>query len=429
MRILEDLIARSSLPLVSNEDLDPLLERIGDSRFVLIGEASHGTSNYYTWRARITQRLVEEKGFRVIAVEGDWPDCYRVNRYVRGLDGDSSAFDVLHAFNRWPTWMWANWEMVAFVDWLRRRNDEVGEADKTGFYGLDVYSLFESMDSVLDHLRSFHPDLVAPAGKAFSCFDPYERESQNYAYSTLVLGADCEREVLDVLIALLGNRKAVSAEDPEGHFDAEMNARAAVDAERYYKAMVRGSSQSWNLRDIHMMDTLDLLVERGGPGAKAIVWAHNTHVGDASATDMVTDGMTNIGELCRSRHRGETVLIGFGGYRGGVIAADRWGAPMERMHVPDAREGSWEYLMHDAVGKDCLLLLDTDAPQLEIKRGNRAIGVVYHPEREAYGNYVPTILPRRYDAFLFIEDTDPVHPLHIRAVASHEPPETYPFAI
>jgi erythromycin esterase len=432
MRILEDMIARSSLPIIEKEDIDPLLDRIGEAKFVLIGEASHGTSDYYTWRARITQRLIDEKGFGLVAVEGDWPDCYRVNRYVRGIDRSSgSAFDVLHAFERWPTWMWANWEMVAFTDWLRRRNDELPESRKAGFYGLDVYSLFESMDAVLIHLQNSHPILVESALNAFSCFDAYQREPQSYGYSTLILEADCERQVLSVLQAVLANRKDGPDDDPEDHFNAEMNSRAAVDAERYYKAMVRGSSESWNLRDIHMMDTLDQLASRGGQSTKAVVWAHNTHVGDASATDMAANGMINLGQLCRSRHPEETVLVGFGGYRGAVIAADRWGAPMERMRVPEGREGSWEHLLHDAVGKDCLLLLDAfhGHVHLEAKRGHRAIGVVYHPARETYANYVPTVLPSRYDAFIFIEETDPVHPLHFKPAASREPPDTYPFAI
>jgi erythromycin esterase-like protein len=284
---------------------------------------------------------------------------------------------------------------------------------------------------VLTHLRVNHPNLVEPAEKAFSCFDPYERESQSYAYSTLVLGADCEREVMGVLRSLLENRITRDHEDPESHFDAEMNARAAVDAERYYKAMVRGDGESWNVRDTHMMDTLDLLMEHAGPGAKGIVWAHNTHIGDASATDMFEAGMTNIGQLCRERHPGETYLVGFGSYEGGVIAGDSWGASMERMLVPKAREGSWEHVLHEAFGGDGLLLMEPlrGHATLEPRRGHRAIGVVYHPDRERYGNYVPTVIPRRYDAFLYVDRTDPLHPLHFPIAAAKEPPETYPFAI
>jgi len=422
-------IARRITP---DDPLDDLIERIGDARIVLIGEASHGTHEYYTWRARISKRLIAERGFNFIGVEGDWPDCYRVNRYVKGYDGGAdSAREVLHAFDRWPTWMWANWEVVAFTEWLRKHNDTLTPEQRAGFYGLDVYSLWESLEAVLDHLREYHPQAVQPAVEAMACLHPFNRDPQTYAMSIRYVQEDCEDEIVRVLHEL---RHAPSAhpDDPEAHFDAEQNALAAVGAERYYRAMVRNDDLSWNIRDTHMADTLDRLLERHGPNSKAIVWEHNTHVGDARGTDMADAGMVNIGQLARDRHgRENCFIVGFSGYGGSVIAGDGWGAPMERMSVPDAREQSWEDLLHEADSSDQILFTADlkPHPQFRARRGHRAIGVVYHPERERWGNYVPTDLIERYDALIHFEDTGALHPLHIDLRVSPEPPETYPYAL
>jgi erythromycin esterase-like protein len=446
----EALVARTAAlarPLEQSSDLDPLIERIGDARFVLLGEASHGTSEYYTWRARLSERLIKEKGFSFVAVEGDWPDCYRVNRYVKGApDSGESARTVLQAFERWPAWMWANREVVRFAEWLRRYNDgaeagaPVPEERQAGFYGLDVYSLWESMQAVIDFLEEVDPQAVEGARRAYSCFDPYGQDEQEYARATLYIPKGCEGAAVTMLSEL--RRKAPEYEEQgrDAFFNAEQNALVARNAERYYRTMVRGGSYSWNIRDTHMVDTLDRLMELHGPASKAIVWEHNTHIGDARAADMAREGMVNVGQLVRERHGDEgVVLVGFGSYRGSVIAGDAWGAPMERKRVPEALEDSYEALMHRAgiasgVPNQLLLLPDRDAGSAEAglwsaPRGHRAIGVVYNPAFERYGNYVPTVLPRRYDAFVFLDVTTALHPLHLESPVEDEVPETYPFGV
>jgi len=408
-------------PLRSPADLDPLLARVGDAACVLLGEASHGTHDYYTWRAEISKRLIVEKGFSFIAVEGDWPDCYRVNQFIKG-DTGTSARETLHAFSRWPTWMWANEEMVELAAWLRQHND--GCEKKVGFYGLDVYSLWESLYRVLGYLGKNAPSALPAARRAFQCFGPYGEEAQDYARATHWVGASCEDDV----VAMLSDLRRLARRDEEG-FDAEQNALVVREAERYYRTMVRGGPESWNVRDRHMMDTLDRLIRR--QGAKAIVWEHNTHIGDARFTDMAGDGMVNVGQLARERYgEDKVVLVGFGSYTGGVIAGREWDAPMERMAMPSGRPGSWEDVLHRAGQTDSLLLFDEESRNSRLlqERGHRAIGVVYHPEYEARGNYVPTVLPRRYDAFLFIDRTEALQPLHLEAQVM-EVPETFPSGV
>lgn len=410
--------------------LDALLERIGDARYVLLGEATHGTSEFYLWRAILSQRLIREKGFSFVAVEGDWPDFYRVNRYVKGhADAGRSASEVLHAFERWPTWMWANWEVAAFSEWLRLHNQNRPDDRKTGFFGLDVYSLWESMEAIIRYLRKEAPEAVDAATEAYRCFEPYRRDEQAYAASTAFVPESCEDEVVDLLSEI--RRKVKSfPQDGEAEFSAEQNALVAVNAERYYRAMVKGGPGSWNLRDHHMTETLDRLMDFHGP--KAIVWAHNTHVGDARETSMAPAGMVNIGQLVRERRsRDGVVLVGFGAYGGTVIAGRRWGARMERMPVPAAREESWEHLLHRSGAGDKLIFSDElrrCSRSLE-PRGHRAIGVVYDPESESFGNYVPSVLPRRYDCFLYFDDTQALHPMHIGAEEAVKPPDTYPWGL
>jgi erythromycin esterase len=433
---LVEEVTQFSHPLNTREDLDPLIERIGDAHFVLLGEASHGTSDYYQWRAGLSSRLIAEKGFRFVAVEGDWPDCYRVNRYVKGYaDAGESAREVLHAFNRWPTWMWANWEIVAFTEWMRKFNE--GKAKKAGFYGLDVYSLWESMESILKYLESKDPQAVQTAMQAYQCFEPFGEDPQSYAWSTRMVPENCEDEVIDLLLEMQQRANRYDG-DPEAGFNAEQNALVIKNAERYYRAMVRTDSGSWNVRDLHMIETLDRLVDFHGPDSKAIVWAHNTHIGDARYTDMARAGMLNLGQVAREqlRHEG-VVLVGFGSYAGSVIAGKAWGAPMERMDVPDGRPGSWEDVLHRAQNpgassrdKNQLLIFDREKTSDEFQktRGHRAIGVVYDPNLERRGNYVPTILPKRYDAFLYIDKTQALHPLHIEPQEIN-PPDLYPWGI
>jgi erythromycin esterase-like protein len=407
------------------------MDLIGDARFVLLGEASHGTSEYYTWRARITRRLITEKQFSFLCVEGDWPDCYRVNRFVKGLaDSDAAAHDAVHAFDRWPTWMWANWEIVALAQWLRAHNQELDPDKRVGFYGLDVYSLRDSMTQVLKYLERVDGRSVQAALRAFKCFEPYAADAVEYARSTLWTPAGCTDEVLALLTEMRSFPRETSAQDPESHFVAEQNAIVVRNAERYYRTMIRGGPESWNIRDRHMAETLDRLMKFHGPESKAIVWEHNTHIGDARATDMAGAGMVNVGQLVRESHASEGVaLVGFGSYEGTVVAAYEWGAPMQRLRVPPAREGSWEWAMRAAWESDQLALLRGALESLRERRGHRAIGVVYDPDYERFGNYVPTALADRYDAFLYVDRTQALHPLHIPPHDQGEPPNTYPWGI
>ncbi|MEX2541016.1 MAG: erythromycin esterase family protein [Trueperaceae bacterium] len=426
--LVED-INRTGRDLGSSDDLEPLLDRIGDARVVMLGEASHGTSEYYTWRARLSQRLIREKDFSFIAVEGDWPDCYRVNRFVKGYaDSGDSAREVLHAFARWPTWMWANWEVAALAEWLRMHNRAVSNGAEVGFYGLDVYSLWESLEAIMDYLERTDPQALASARRAYACFEPYHEDVHAYAEATAFVPTSCEDEVVE-LLGEIRKRAQGYPEDHESRFSAEQNARSIVGAERYYRSMIRGSSESWNERDRHMMGTLEDLLEQHGSDSKAIVWEHNTHIGDARGTDMAAAGMVNTGQLARERYgEGDTILVGFGSYRGSVIAGARWGAPMERMTVPAARQGSWEEIFHRAGVGDCVLLTGELSSAARPRRPHRAIGVVYDPQHERHGNYVPTDLPRRYDAFVFLDESQALHPLHVEP-EEEGPPETYPWGV
>jgi len=431
-RVLAQHIARIALPLEGNVDLDPLLERIGDARYVLLGEASHGTSEYYQLRARISQRLIREKGFSFIAVEGDWPDCYQVNQFVRGSDaGGRTAREVIESFARWPTWMWANHEIVQLANWLHKHNEGLDDQRKVGFFGLDVYSLWESLYALMGYLRRSGTEALPAARRALQCFEPYGEDAQRYARATALVPTSCEDEV----VRLLREMRARKDPDRNGGYDdfftAEQNALVVKNAESYYRAMVQGGPESWNIRDRHMTETLERLMEHHGPNAKAIVWEHNTHIGDARATDMADDGMVNVGQLVREHHASnEVFLVGFGSYQGSVIAAPEWEAPMEKMDVPPSQEGSWEDVVHRAAARNKLLLLDDTqvADAFFEERGHRAIGVVYHPDFEQFGNYVPTVLPRRYDAFCYLDETRALHPLHLHP-ALEKVPETFPWGV
>jgi erythromycin esterase len=444
---------RGSQELENSVDLNPLLEQIENNNvpYVLLGEASHGTSEFYSWRSEITKRLIKESGFSFMAVEGDWPDCYNVNRYIKGISGSGkSAYDVLYSFNRWPTWMWANREIVNLIEWLREYNKNLSEEQRVGFYGLDVYSLWESMEAVIRYLRKIDPEAVKTAIEAYRCFEPYGKSVEDYARATAFVPDSCEDEIIDMLVHLHGKANQYNSDglaSREGYFNAEQNAIVAKNAELYYRKMMQGGTATWNIRDTHMMDTLKRLMEFHGKQAKSIVWAHNTHVGDARYTDMVEAKMVNIGQLVR-KHAGDNnaLLIGFGTYQGTVIAAKEWGENMERMHVPPAVEGSWDRLIHElSEGRNSLLIfrdyslgeynrkqqlmVEEEKEDLgnTIKRGQRAIGVVYNPKYEKYGNYVPTDLTRRYDALLFIDNTHALHPLHMPEVKEDKDlPETFP---
>lgn len=412
------------------EDLDPLMHRIGQTHHVLLGEASHGTHEFYAWRTAITKRLITEKKFQFIAVEGDWPDCYRINRYIKGYaDQDKEPIELLKSFDRWPTWMWANWEIMALVSWLKDYNAALPANQRIGFYGLDVYSLWESMENLMEYLSAHDEEALEYVKDAIKCFEPYDADEHRYARSQhYQMDRSCQEAVVELLTAI---RKKVPIynQDSEASLNTEQNAVIAVNAERYYRHMLGFDVNTWNLRDRHMMETLNRILRFHGPRAKAIVWEHNTHIGDARFTDMVRTGDINIGQLVREeKGEADTVLVGFGTYTGRVVAGENWGAPMENKFVPKAKEGSVEALLHDESPENRFLIFDPKDKSSLFSSflPHRAIGVVYDPAYEKRGNYVPTILNRRYDCFIYLDETKALHPLHVQ-LDEGKIPETYPF--
>ena len=415
--------------LTDTASLQPLLDDIGDRFIVMLGEASHGTHEFYTWRTAISKKLIAEKGYRFIAVEGDWPDCYRINRYVKGYkDAGTSIRGILQGFDRWPTWMWGNWEVAALAEWLREYNTSLPLEEKVGFYGLDVYSLWDSMKVMMGYLEKEDPAAARSVQQAIACFEPFQENEHLYARYSLK-DHHCRDEVLALLKEIRLKAQFLDG-DREAGFNTEQNALIAVNAERYYRSMIGFDNESWNIRDRHMMETLERLLEFHGPGSKGIVWAHNTHIGDARATSMAAADMVNIGQLARDRYsKGDVYLAGFGSYTGTVIAGQEWGAPMQEMEVPAAKAGSIEAALHDDAGHDCYVLLQEATDDLYVKRiPHRAIGVVYDAGMERMSNYVLSILARRYDAFIYLDETRALHPLHMQP-HDEKVPETYPFGV
>ncbi|GAA3517967.1 erythromycin esterase family protein [Nocardioides daeguensis] len=401
-------------PLVVPADLDPVVERLGSVRFACLGEASHGTHEFYRWRGELSRRLIEEQGFTWIGVEGDWPDCWRINTWLRGPAEDArTAREVLAGFARWPTWMWANSEVADFLDWLRGHNLARPAERRVGFYGLDVYSLWDSLREIITWLSEHAPDSVGDAHRAWQCFVPYGEDPHRYARATRLVPLSCENDVV-ALLAEVRARYRSTGEGDEGAFAAAQNAEVAANAELYYRTMVRGDRTSWNVRDHHMVDTVERIAKHLGPGAKGLIWEHNTHVGDARATDMALAGMVNVGQLLRERRlSADVALVGFACHRGTVLAASGWGEPECVLEVPGARPGSHEDVLHHALGRSAVLVFPEDrtGPWLSARRGHRAIGVVYEPAQEGR-NYVPTVIGRRYDALVWLERTRALLPLH-----------------
>jgi erythromycin esterase len=355
--------------LNSSKDLQPLIDDIGDASVVMLGEASHGTHEFYTWRTAISKRLIEEKGFRFIAVEGDWPDCYKINRYIKGYksSGESSIQQILQNFDRWPTWMWANWEVAALSEWLKEYNANLLADKKIGFYGLDVYSLWDSMYNMVHYLEKEDTKAADMVKKAIQCFEPYHDNEQMYAYVSLTEHS-CRDKVLALLKEIRMKAQFLDG-DREAGFNAEQNALISVNAEKYYRSMMSFNNESWNVRDTHMMETLDRLINFHGNNSKAIVWEHNTHIGDARATDMKREGMINIGQLAREEYSPENVyLCGFGSYTGTVIAGEAWGSLMEEMQVPDARKGSIEEVLHNELNDNGYILFSEKMIAKSLKR-------------------------------------------------------------
>jgi erythromycin esterase-like protein/predicted phosphoribosyltransferase len=438
-----EAIRGAAYPLAgSARDYDPLMERIGDAGFVLLGEASHGTHEFYRERAEITKRLIAEKGFTAVAAEADWPDAYRVNRYVRGEPDDLDAEEALSDFRRFPTWMWRNAVMVEFIEWLRAYNDHLPpDAKKVGFYGLDLYSLHASMKAVLRYLEKVDPAAAERARERYACFDQFGDEAQTYGLmARLDVSKSCEDEVVAQLIEM--RRRAADYLKHDGPsaddelFFAEQNARLVKNAEAYYRSMFFAEVSSWNLRDRHMAETLDALAEhlsRKGDRAKITVWEHNSHIGDARATDAGQRGELNVGQLAREKYGNDAVLIGFTTYCGTVSAASDWGAPVERKRVRPSLPGSYEHLFH-ATQRGRFLLIwnenDTVAEHLLRARLERAIGVIYRPDTERTSHYFRARLPDQFDAVLHFDETRAVKPLQLTAEwEAGEVPETFPFAV
>lgn len=410
---LEEAIKLNAQPFRSVQDLTPLLEAIGDAKFVLLGEATHGTSEFYTWRAALTKRLILEKGFSLIAIEGDCPSSQQVNRYIKGFsEGGKQPQEVLQAFNRWPSWMWANEEIADLISWLRTHNGQ--HHQKVGFYGIDVYSLWESMDEILRRLTEIDPlgEDIALAREAANCFKPFNREPDHYSAAATDFSKACEKEAARLLAAICSN-EGLYKDEYENDLNLKLNALALKNAENYYRALVHSDEVSWNIRDEHMVEAINEVRDYHGTKAKIIVWEHNTHIGDASATSMKKEGMTNVGQILREQNRVEDVYaVGFGTHSGTVIAAPSWAEPAEKMTIPPATPNTWEDLLHRTGTFDKFILFHSQNFALFDRWvGHRAIGVVYNSEHEAYGNYVPSKMSRRYDAFVFIDQTQALSPL------------------
>jgi erythromycin esterase-like protein len=415
--------------LSDTASLGPLIKDIGDARIVMLGEASHGTHEFYTRRTEISKKLITEQGFRFIAVEGDWPDCYRINRYVKGYeDAGTDIREVLSAFDRWPSWMWANWEVAALAEWLRNYNEGLSPDNKIGFYGLDVYSLWDSLKAMISYLEKEDKEAAKAVQKAIHCFEPFNGDEYSYARFS-VRDHRCSDAVLQLLKEVRLKAQFLDG-DREAGFNTEQNALIAVNAEKYYRNMIGFDNDSWNIRDTHMMETLERLLLFHGHTSKGIVWEHNTHIGDARATDMEDAGMVNIGQLARETYGPRQVyLVGFSSYEGTVIAGENWGAPMQEMPLPPARKGSIEDILHREADGNCYLLFsDKKQERFSERIAHRAVGVVYDQEREKNRNYVPSVLAERYDALIHIDQTSALHPLHMKP-HDEKIPETYPFGV
>jgi len=438
-----EAVRRDALALTGDPaDYDALLGRIGDARVVLLGEASHGTHDFHRERIRITKRLIRERGFTAVAIEGDWPDAHRVNRFVHGLGRDSGAEQALRGFRRFPTWMWRNADVLDFVGWLRAHNDGLAEGrGAVGVHGLDLYSLGASIEAVVGYLDRHDPEAAERARRRYECLQPYSGESTEYGRAVLLgVSASCRRHVLAELVEL--RRRAgdyLRADGPvaeDDYFVAERNAALVADAEEYYRTMFGDAAASWNLRDRHMADTLDHLMahmDRHGATSRVVVWEHNSHIGDARATQMAQRGELNVGQLMRERHPREVVLVGFTTHTGTVTAASGWGAPAERMRVRPALEGSYEAVFHEA-GIPAFLLCPPSAsawsPALREPRLERAIGVIYRPQTERQSHWFAADIAAQFDAVVHIDTTRAVEPLERgRHWDLTEPPETYPSAL
>ena len=428
-------------PLHGEQDLERLVELVAHKRIVMLGEATHGTHEFYDLRAALTRRLIQHHGFAAVAIEGDWPDALRADRYVRDQPTDDDSVEAaLGAFERFPRWMWRNEDVAAFLVWLRAHNLHTDERRRVGFYGLDLYSLHASIRAAVQYLEDNDLDAAARARARYACFDHIEGDPEQYGMQAhLGIGPKCETEVVAQLVEIQLRKLARSGRSPMGDawFHAVQQAHIVRNAEAYYRMMFAGRSASWNLRDTHMADTLDLLANHLGDGepAKLIVWAHNSHVGDARATEMGDAGQLTLGQLARQRHPDEVALVGLLTHEGTVVAADEWDGPGARMRVRPALPGSWEELMHEA-GYSRFYLTATDMKRVvgeHAERLQRAIGVVYRPATERRSHYLHARLAAEFDVVLYVDATRGVEPLDpidaLPATPAHELPETFPTGV
>lgn len=412
-------------------ELEPLLDRVGPARVVLIGEASHGTSEFYRIRAKLTQELVRRSAVSIVAIEGDWPDVAGLDRYVRQFPQPPGTEP---AFTRFPTWMWRNRDVADFVEWLRLENATRRPGQRVSLRGLDLYSMYASIQAVLGYLDKNDPPAGREARERYSCLNPWTRDPGTYGRLALSGRCPtCEGPVVDMLVDLMRRRLANPGPNDEPLFDAERNAALVAAAEQYYRAMYLGSVESWNLRDTHMFATLETLLSWHGAGAKAVVWAHNSHVGDARATEMGWGGELNLGQLCRQRLGNGVAIVGFGTDRGSVAAASDWDGPMETMRVRPALPGSYEAICHGtgaaafalslAEPRHRDLRLELEPPRLE-----RAIGVIYRPDTERASHYFMASLPHQFDEYIWVDQTTAVSRLPTRQQPGGLP-DTYPFGL
>jgi erythromycin esterase-like protein len=438
-REVAHIVNSAALPLIgAPADYDALLDLIGKARLVLLGEASHGTHEFYRHRAQITKRLIAERGFSAVAVEADWPDAYRVNTFVRGEGADQEASEALAGFQRFPAWMWRNADVLDFVGWMRTYNEH-HPSQQAGFYGLDLYSLHASIRAVLDYLDKVDPEAARRARYRYGCFEHFGEDTQAYGYAAgFGLSKSCEDEALEQWLELRRRATDLSTRDGrvarDAYFFAEQNARLVRNAEEYYRSMFQGRISSWNLRDTHMAETLHALMQHlGRKDAKLVVWAHNSHLGDARATELGEHGELNLGQLARQRYGLESVLVGFSTYTGTVTAASDWDGPAERKHVRPGLRGSYERLFHETGVPSFLLPLRGEgelASVLSEPRLERAIGVIYLPHSERVSHYFHARLPEQFDAVLHIDETRAVEPLEKTAKwETAEVPETFPSAL
>lgn len=427
---VEQLVLKNAVALKTHFDFAKMIEKIKNSKIVMLGESSHGNQEFYEWRRLISQELIENHGFQFIAVEGDWPACTSVHQYIQSKEKYDQVYEAFQGFHRWPTWMWGNTETVKLAQNLKKFNELKSPRNQVGFYGLDVYSFFDSVDEVLRSLHEIDPALEKQARQHYACLEPFKRNEKTYAQSLHHIPEGCSKQIADVLQSVL--QLKLQKGYAQQLFDIQQNARIVKNAEYYYSSLIHGTEESWNIRDRHMMETLDLLLKKHGPASKAIVWAHNTHIGDDRATLMRRSGFVNLGGLARAEWGENRVcLLGFGTYRGDVTAARAWDGPAEALVVPPAGTDSIEYLFHRVAGaletNSFFLWVKDELKKSELKkaRPHRALGVVYNPQSSRHENNVMTSLTDRYDGFVFVDQTHALVPLK-QKFQRKDIPETWP---